>query len=101
MNVEFTGRQIEISPALRAQIEHGLNKVTRLLGDNYEAKAILSVERHRHAAEISVTCPNRKPVVGLAEAKEMSAAVDGALNHMERQLLKDKGRWRNLKRHKK
>ena len=101
MNVEFTGRQVEITSALRARVEQGLTKVTRLLGDNYEAKVILSVERHRHVAEISVSCPNRKPVVGMAEAKEMNAAVDGALSHMERQLLKDKGRWQNLKHHKK
>jgi putative sigma-54 modulation protein len=101
MNVEFTGRQVEITSALRARVEQGLNKVTKLLGDNYEAKVILSVERHRHLAEISVLCPNRKPVVGLADAKEMNSAVDGALNHAERQLLKDKGRWQNLKHHKK
>lgn len=101
MNVEFTGRQVEITPALRGQVEHGLSKVTKLLGDNYEIKVILSVERHRHGAEISVSCPNRKPIVGLAEAREMTSAVDSALDHIERQLLKDKGRWRSLKRHKK
>ncbi len=98
MNVEYTGRQIEITPAIRKQVEQGLRKLTKLIGDNFEGKVVLSVEKHRNVADITLTSPNRNPIVGLSEAKEMTAAVDGALERIERQLLKNKGRWRNLKR---
>jgi len=98
MNVEFTGRQIEITPAIRTQVENGLRKLTKLLGNNFETKVVLSVEKHRNVADIALTSPNRNPLVGVAEAKDMTSAVDGALDHLERQLLKNKGRWRNLKR---
>jgi putative sigma-54 modulation protein len=98
MNVEYTGRQLEITPAIRKQVELGLKKFTKIIGDNFEAKVMLSVEKHRNVADISVTSPSRKPLVGLVEAKDMSSAIDGALERIERQLLKSKGRTRNLKR---
>jgi putative sigma-54 modulation protein len=98
MNVEYTGRQIEITPAIRKQVEQGLKKLTKIIGDNFESKVVLSIEKHRNVAEITITSPNRNPIVGLGEAKEMTSAVDGALERIERQLLKNKGRWRNLKR---
>jgi putative sigma-54 modulation protein len=98
MNVEYTGRQVEITPALRKQVERGLKKFTKIIGDNFESKVVLTVEKHRNVADVTVISPSRNPVVGLAEAKDMASAIDGALEHIERQLLKNKGRWRNLKR---
>ena len=98
MNVEYTGRQFEITPAVRKQVDTGLKKITKIVGDNFEAKVVLSLEKHRNVADITLNSPNRNPLVGVAEAKDMSAAVDEALERIERQLLKNKGRWRNLKR---
>jgi putative sigma-54 modulation protein len=98
MNVEYTGRQYEITPAIRKQVEHGLGKLTKILGDNLESKVVLGIEKHRSIADITVTSRNRNPLVGVAEAGDMVAAVGGALEHIERQALKTKGRMRNLKR---
>ncbi len=98
MNVEYTGRQVEVTPAIRKQVETGLKKLTKLIGDNFESKVVLTLEKHRNVADISVTSPNRNPIVGLGEAKDMASAVDGALDKIERQLLRNKARWRNLKR---
>jgi hypothetical protein len=41
MNVEYTGRNYEITPEIRKRAEAGLTKLTKLLGDNFEAKIIL------------------------------------------------------------
>ena len=98
MNVEYTGRQIEITPAIRKQVESGLKKITKIVGDNYETKVTLTVEKHRQRAEISLTSRNRNALVGLGESKDMVPAIDEALEHIERQVLKNKARWRNLKR---
>lgn len=98
MNVEYTGRQYEITPAIRKQVEHGLSKLTKILGDNFESKVVLANEKHRSIADISVISRNRNPIVGLVEATDMVAAVSGALERIERQALKTKGRSRNLKR---
>ncbi len=98
MNVEYTGRQIEITPAIRKQVDSGLKKMSKVIGDNFEAKVILTVEKHRQLAEITLTSRNRNALVGLGESKDMVSAVDDALEHIERQLLKSKARSRNLKR---
>ena len=98
MNVEYTGRQYEITPAIRKQVEHGLTKLTRILGDNFDSKVVLANEKHRSIADITVTSANRNPIVGLAEAGDMISAVGEALERIERQALKFKARRRNLKR---
>lgn len=97
MNVEYTGRQYEITPAIRKQIEHGLSKVRKLLGDNFDTHVILAVEKHRHKAEITITIRNH-PIVGAAEAPEMLSAVALALDRIDRQAVKYKARWRTRKR---
>jgi putative sigma-54 modulation protein len=98
MNVEYTGRQYEITPQIRKQVEHGLTKLTRILGDSFDAKVILTAEKYRHIADITVTV-RQKPLVGLAEGTEMIAAVGEALDRIERQAVKYKARWRTRKRH--
>ena len=97
MNVEYTGRQFQITPAIRKQVEQGLQKLTRILGSNFETHVILTAEKYRHIAEISVIVRD-KPLVGLADATEMMIAVGDALSRIERQALKNKGRWRARKR---
>jgi putative sigma-54 modulation protein len=98
MNVEYTGRQFEITPVTRKQIETGLEKLQKILGGNFEAHAILSLEKRRHIAEITVTVRNHPPIVGLAEASEMKAAVGDALDRIERQAVKYKKKWKGKKR---
>jgi putative sigma-54 modulation protein len=97
MNVEYTGRQYEITPVIRKQIERGLSKIRKLLGDNFDTHVILAVEKHRHKAEITITIRNH-PIVGVAEAPEMLSAVAQALDHIDRQAVKYKARWRTRKR---
>lgn len=98
MNVEYTGRHYEVTPAIRKEVETGLTKIRKILGDKFETKVILAVEKHRHKAEITIN-PRNGPLVGLAQAGEMSAAVNEALEHLEKQAVKYKTRWRTKKRH--
>jgi putative sigma-54 modulation protein len=97
MNVEYTGRQYEITPAIRKQIETGLHKIQKVLGDNFDTHVILAAEKHRHKAEITITVRNR-PIVGVAEACDMTSAVGEALDRIDRQAVKYKSRWRTKKR---
>ncbi len=97
MNVEYTGRHYEIPPAIRKEVETGLNKIRKILGDRFETKVILAVEKHRHKAEITINPPNG-PIVGLAQANDMVAAVNEALDHLQKQALKYKTKWLSKKR---
>ena len=98
MNVEYTGRQYEITPAIRKEVETGLAKIRKILGDKFETKVILAVEKRRHKAEITIS-PRNGPMVGLAQAGDMPSAVGEALDHLEKQAVKYKTRWRTKKRH--
>jgi putative sigma-54 modulation protein len=98
MNVEYTGRHYEITPIVRKSIETGLAKIRKILGDKFETKVVLAVEKHRHKAEITIS-PRNGPLVGLAQAGDMTAAVSEALDHLEKQAVKYKTRWRTRKRH--
>lgn len=97
MNVEYTGRHYEVTSAIRKEVETGLGKIRKILGDRFEAKAILCVEKHRHKAEITIN-PRNGPLVGLAQAKDMMIAVSGALDHLEKQAVKYKTKWESKKR---
>jgi len=98
MNVEYTGRHYEITPVVRKSVETGLAKIRKILGDKFETKVVLAVEKHRHRAEITIS-PRNGPLVGLAQAGDMIAAVSEALDHLEKQAVKYKTRWRTRKRH--
>jgi putative sigma-54 modulation protein len=97
MNVEYTGRHYEVTPAIRKEVETGLAKIRKILGDRFETKVILTVEKHRHKAEITIS-PRNGPLVGLAQAKDMAVAVNQALGHLEKQAVKYKTRWQSKKR---
>jgi putative sigma-54 modulation protein len=97
VNVEYTGRHYEVTPTIRKEVETGLTKLRKILGDKFETKVILTVEKHRHKAEITIS-PRNGPLVGLAQAKDMSIAVNEALDHLEKQAVKYKTRWQSKKR---
>jgi putative sigma-54 modulation protein len=97
MNVEYTGRHYEVTPAIRKEVETGLTKIRKILGDRFDTKVILAVEKHRHKAEITIR-PRNGPLVGLAQAKDMTVAVNAALEHLEKQALKYKTKWEAKKR---
>jgi putative sigma-54 modulation protein len=98
MNVEYTGRHYEITPTIRKDVESGLTKIRKILGDKFETKVVLTVEKRRHKAEITIS-PRNGLLVGLAQAGDMPSAINEALDHLEKQAVKYKARWRTQKRH--
>jgi len=97
MNVEYTGRHYEVTATIRHEVETGLAKIRKILRDRFETKVILAVEKHRHKAEITIS-PRNGPLVGLAQAKDMTVAVNEALDHLEKQAIKYKTKWQGKKR---
>ena len=95
--MEYTGRHYEVTSTIRKEVETGLVKIRKILGDRFETKVILAVEKHRHKAEITIS-PRNGPIVGLAQAKDMIIAVNEALDHLEKQAVKYKTKWQSKKR---
>jgi putative sigma-54 modulation protein len=97
MNVEYTGRHYDITAAIRKEVETGLAKIRRILADKFETKVILAVEKRRNKAEITIS-PRNGPIVAVAQAGDMGVAIGQALDHLEKQAIKYKTRWRAKKR---
>ena len=48
MNVEYTGRHYEVTPANRKDVETGLTKIRKILRNKFDTKVILALEKRRH-----------------------------------------------------
>jgi putative sigma-54 modulation protein len=97
MNVEFTGRQYEVTPAVRKQVEHGLEKLSKILGDTFDTHVVLSAEKRRHKAEITVLV-RASSLVGIAEASDMTSAVNEAIEKIDRQAVRYRTKYKAKKR---
>jgi putative sigma-54 modulation protein len=97
MNIEITGRQIEITPAIREFASDKLRKLEKLLDGPLEVHVVLAVEKHRHLAEIQVK--SRAGVFsGAEETADLYASISEVADKLERQALKHKEKVTNRKR---
>ena len=89
MNIDFTGRHIEVTPALREFTEDKLSKLERLLDGPLDVHVVLAIEKHRHLAEIQVKA--RTGVFsGAQETGDLYASIGEVADKLERQALKHK-----------
>jgi len=101
VNIHYTGRQQSVTPQVRQQVEKRLTKLHKIFGPRpaFETHVILELDRYVHRAEITVNVFDHA-VVGVGESsKNPREAVNGALECLEKQALKDKSRWRVKNRH--
>jgi putative sigma-54 modulation protein len=87
MHLDFTGRQMEVTPDLREYTQKQLKKLTRVLRDRFEAHAILTAEKHRRIAEITLKCRDHV-LVGVEETADILASINGAIDKLERQAVR-------------
>jgi len=96
MNLDITGRHIDITPALREFAEEKLRKLEKLLDGPLEIHVVLGVEKHRHMAEIQVK--SRTAVLsGTQETGDLYASIGEVADKLERQALKHKEKMRGRK----
>jgi len=89
MRVHITGRQVEVTPALRKFAEDKLKKVEKLLGGAVEAHVVLAVEKHRQLAEIQVRSRTAL-LAGARETEDLYVSIGDVVEKLERQALKHK-----------
>jgi putative sigma-54 modulation protein len=97
MNIDFTGRQMEIGDDLRQYTQGRLRKITRLLGDTYEMHVILTAEKHRRVAEVTLKFRDHT-LVGVEESGDPRISLNRALDKLERQAVRLLERRRTRKR---
>jgi putative sigma-54 modulation protein len=97
MHIDFTGRQIEINPDLRSYTQERLKKLVRVLGDQFGLHVILTAEKHRRIAELSLKFRHHT-VVGMEETADIRTSINGAIDKLARQSLRLLERRRTTKR---
>ncbi len=97
MRIDFTGRQMEVTADLQQYAEEHLRKVTRLLQGRFEVHVILTAEKHRRSAEITLQFRDHT-FVGADETSDARIAVNGALDKLERQVVRFLEKRRTRKR---
>jgi len=99
MRLELTGRHVEITPTLRRLVEGKLAKLERVLNDSaVSAQAVLTREKHRHRAEITLHARGEKFLHGVGAAGAWEPAVNASIEKIQQQALKVKGKWQARKR---
>jgi putative sigma-54 modulation protein len=98
MRFEFTGRHIEVTPALERLVQKELKKLDLVLDSAPTlAHVILSAEKHRKRAEIIVHWRDNV-FTGLAENTDISQSIAGAADKVKKQVLRLKEKFQAKKR---
>lgn len=97
MNIKVTGKNIEITDAIREYIEKRVEKLEKFEGKNTEINVVCSVEREEQIVEIQISHDGE--FIRIEEKNnDLYASIDLAMDRAERQLRKDKEKKIDQKR---
>ena len=89
MQILTTARHCELDPEIRLHAQQRLEKLGKFARDIREAHLIVTLERYRHSAEITVKL-NHHELVSREESTEPRIAIDLAADRLEQQLRRFK-----------
>ena len=99
MRVTITGRQVDITPALRRLVDSRLAKLERRFGDTLvSVQVVLERAKNRYLAEVTVHARGDHMLHGVGSSAGWSASLTGAIQKVLQQAEKVKGKWQDRKR---
>ena len=92
MKFEYTGRHVDVTPALRSHVEEHFSRLNHLFdGDNAKAHVIIEADKGRHRSEIIVKW--RKDVLTAnTRNSDMYQSLSQTIDKIEKQALKLKNK---------
>ena len=98
MEIIIRGDKLKITDSLRAYIEEKLGKLEKYLKNSEEIRANVIVKVKNHEQRVEITIPLKTYIIRAEETKnDFYAAVDKALDTLERQIRKNKTRLESKK----
>lgn len=91
MSITIAGRHFDISSALKSHIDTKFNRLREHFEKDIKADFVLSVEKHRHIAEVTMHV-NGLHVHGRESTGDMYSSVDDVIHKLEKQVQKYKSR---------
>jgi putative sigma-54 modulation protein len=89
MQLNLTGRHIEITPALRDYLTNKVTRIERHFDNVTDIHCILTVDKLQHKAEAKINVSGNTLYAESIE-DDMYAAIDGLIDKLDRQLKKYK-----------
>ena len=96
MKSTVTGRNIEITDGIRNHLNDKIDKTIADLGEAADVHVALSVEKHRHFAEVTVKTKGFT-LHSQDETEDLYTSMDKALEKMEKQIRKNKEKAKALR----
>lgn len=94
MQINLTGRHVDITEALKGYVDSKFERLARHFDDVLDIHVILSVEKLRQQAEATLHVNGTK-VFADSVHEDMYAAIDGLVDKLDRQVLKHKEKKSN------
>jgi putative sigma-54 modulation protein len=99
MRLELTGRHVDITLALRRLVDTKLGKLERMLNDRaVSAQAVLTLEKRRHRADITLHARGEKFLHGVGDSGSWESSLTVAIAKIGQQAQRVKGKWQGRKR---
>jgi putative sigma-54 modulation protein len=96
MATEITGRNFEVTPAIRKLLETKLAKVQEKLFDGViDIRCVLQVQKYRNICEILIAGKDHDVKVVQESDESMQDAINLALDHIKRQAQKNRKKLRD------
>jgi putative sigma-54 modulation protein len=92
MNLNLTGRHMDITPAIREHVIGKLDKVKRHFDNVIDVNVILSVEKLQQKAEATLNISG-KTLFAETEDSNLYVAIDALIDSLDRQVLKHKEKF--------
>ena len=89
MNLTITGHHLEVTPAIREYVTNKLDRVIRHFDNVTSVGVILSVEKLRQKAEVTLRVRG-KDIYVESEDADLYAAIDAMVDKLDRQVVKHK-----------
>ncbi|NMG75298.1 ribosome hibernation-promoting factor, HPF/YfiA family [Aromatoleum diolicum] len=91
MNLTINGHHVEVTPAIREYVNTKLDRVIRHFDNVTSVNVILSVEKLKQKAEVTLHVRG-KDIYVESDDGDMYAAIDSMVDKLDRQVLKYKGK---------
>ena len=99
MKLNVTGRQLEISDAVRALIVKKLGHLDRLLNDNaLSAQCVISRERNQMVCDLTIRVRGDHTLHSVGRHARLPGALAAAVAKIDQQARKLLGRWNDKRR---
>ena len=89
MNLQISGHHLEITPAIHEYVTGKLERVTRHFDNVIDVNVILSVDKLKQKAEVTVHLPGKDVYVESID-EDLYAAFDSLVDKLDRQIQKYK-----------